>query len=167
MGKAPGRTHVYYSGTPQWAFGAGLSYAQTELSAAHGKAKAAGAPPTIEVAVRNLDAKRATDEVVFLFLVPAAGTVPPSEPAAKMRRTLVAFERVTIAPRGAAAVHFDVRAEAAQLRDAAAFDDCSSWIRIRVGLQRGMRARSAPGRGVPRACRGCARGWDAIWDGAS
>ena len=69
--------------------------------------------------MRNLDAKRATDEVVFLFLVPAAGTVPPSEPAAKMRRTLVAFERVTIAPRGAAAVHFDVRAEAAQLRDAA------------------------------------------------
>ena len=98
---------------------AGLSYAHTELSAAHGKAKAAGAPPTIEVAVRNLDAKRATDEVVFLFLVPAAGTVPPTEPAAKMRRTLVAFERVTIAPRGAAAVKFDVRAEAAQMRDAA------------------------------------------------
>ena len=119
MGKAPGRTHVYYSGTPQWAFGAGLSYARTELSAAHGAPKAAGAPPTIEVAVRNLDAKRATDEVVFLFLVPAAGTVPPTEPAAKMRRTLVAFERVTIAPRGAAAVKFDVRAEAAQLRDAA------------------------------------------------
>ena len=35
MGRRPG-AHVYYSGTPQWAFGAGLSYAQTELSAAHG-----------------------------------------------------------------------------------------------------------------------------------
>jgi len=47
---APGRTHLYYSGTPEFAFGTGLSYSQWQLEPQLQSAAETGAAPIIEIA---------------------------------------------------------------------------------------------------------------------
>jgi hypothetical protein len=113
MGKAPGRTHRYYTGEPQWSFGHGLGYAQTRMTpSAVVVGEPVGGATAISAAVHNADTARAADEVVFLYAVPGAATVPPSEPAAALRRQLVGFTRVgPIAPGGSAAATFSVTAD--------------------------------------------------------
>ena len=94
--------HRYYTGKPQWPFGFGLSYSSTSL-AAHPSADA----HHIDATVTNDDAVRATDEVVFLFVAPARGTLPAGAPAAALRRTLVSFHRIgPIAPGAAVKTTF-------------------------------------------------------------
>ena len=113
MAKPPGRTHRYYTGTPQWPFGFGLAYAATSLRA---RPLVSGA---IEATVANEDATRETDEVVFLFVVPAPGTLPTNVPAAALRRTLAAFERRgRIAPGASATLSFHPTPDMVRLHDA-------------------------------------------------
>ena len=126
MAKPPGRTHRYYTGVPQFAFGYGLSYSRTAL---HAAAKAATATTAaagngaaaVEVSVTNTDATRETDEVVFLYVSAARGTLDADEPAAKRVRALAAFERVgPIAPRGGVAkLRFEITPEMVAVHDAA------------------------------------------------
>jgi beta-glucosidase len=85
------RTYRYYTGTPLWGFGYGLSYTkfkygQVKLSA---ESLQAGDPITATVTVTNAGAV-AGDEVVEAYLkTPQAGGP---------RHSLVAFERVNLAP---------------------------------------------------------------------
>ena len=119
MALAPGRTHRYYTGTAQWPFGAGLSYASTSTRAASTASTTAANAPTIDVAVRNEDAARATDQIVFLYARAVAGTIAASEPAARLRRTLVAFERLgPIAPGATARASFVVTPRMLEVHDA-------------------------------------------------
>ena len=113
MAAPPGRTHRYYTGTPQFAFGHGLSYANTTLRAA---AAADGA--AIAITVTNAHPRRATDEVVMLYAAPRPGTLAATEPAARRLRALAAFERVgPLAPGAAATLRFAVTPEMAQVTD--------------------------------------------------
>ncbi|MEO8777972.1 MAG: glycoside hydrolase family 3 C-terminal domain-containing protein [Rhodanobacter sp.] len=86
-----GRTYRYFTGTPLYPFGYGLSfthfaYSKPTLSAAQ---LAAGQSLNVGVEVRN-DGTRAGDEVVQVYLV------PPQTPLAP-RHALVGFRRVQLA----------------------------------------------------------------------
>ncbi len=86
-----GRTYRYFTGTPLYAFGYGLSYThfayeKPTLSSAQ---LVAGQPLTAGVDVQN-DGKRAGDEVVQVYMV------PPQTPLAP-RHALVGFQRVHLA----------------------------------------------------------------------
>ena len=73
MAAPPGRTHRYYTGTPQFAFGFGLSYAPTALRAHAATATTdeadddggagVGSSDAVVVTVTNQHPTRATDEV--------------------------------------------------------------------------------------------------------
>jgi beta-glucosidase len=83
-----GRTYRYFTGTPLWPFGHGLSYTRFEyaplvLSRAR---LPAGEPLTVGVDVRN-GGDRAGDEVVQAYLEPPTSALAP-------KRALVAFRRI-------------------------------------------------------------------------
>jgi beta-glucosidase len=106
------RTYRYFTGTPAWAFGHGLSYthfvyAEPRLSEA---SIAAGTTLNIAVTVRNAGS-RAGDEVVQAYLLPpdagkAGGFTDPV-----LQRQLAGFRRVNLAPgqSGAATLAIDPR----------------------------------------------------------
>jgi beta-D-xylosidase 4 len=99
MAASPGRTHRYYTGTPQWPFGFGLSYSTFEV------VKSAGARHT----VRNTG-RRTGDAVLFVYSSASRGTVPASAPSSSLLRTLVHFERIgAIAPGESRQVDFMLR----------------------------------------------------------
>ncbi|WP_404338287.1 glycoside hydrolase family 3 C-terminal domain-containing protein [Sphingomonas sp. MMS12-HWE2-04] len=98
------RTYRYFTGTPLWGFGHGLSYTRFDYAGAQAKAGATDAPVTATVRVRNAGA-RAGDEVVQAYLVPPAakgggGTTPV------LQRELVGFRRVALKPGKAATLSF-------------------------------------------------------------
>lgn len=100
------RTYRYFTGTPLYPFGHGLSF--TRFAYARPSATptiAAGATLTIETDVTNTGA-RAGDEVVQLYLIPPAtptgGTVPV------LQRALAGFERVSLAPGETRRVRFTI-----------------------------------------------------------
>ncbi|WP_419804971.1 glycoside hydrolase family 3 C-terminal domain-containing protein [Terriglobus sp.] len=85
------RTYRYYTGTPLWGFGYGLSYTTFQYGAPKlsDATLTAGKPLTVTVPVKNTG-KVASDEVVEAYLK----TPQPDGPA----RSLVAFERVHLNP---------------------------------------------------------------------
>ena len=87
-----GRTYRYFSGTPLYAFGYGLSYASFAYSNLRLSAEKleAGQPLTVEADVRNASGISG-DEVGELYV-----EYPPS-PSAPLR-ALKGFERVHLAP---------------------------------------------------------------------
>ncbi|HEY0333085.1 MAG TPA: glycoside hydrolase family 3 C-terminal domain-containing protein [Stenotrophomonas sp.] len=98
-----GRTYRYYTGTPLYPFGHGLSYTKfdyAKLKLARGQG-AAGEPVEVSVQVRN-SGKVAADEVVQLYLSPVA---PKRERA---QQELRGFERITLAPGQTRDVRFTV-----------------------------------------------------------
>jgi beta-glucosidase len=108
-----GRTYRYFTGTPLYPFGYGLSYttfayADPKLSIASVKA---GAPLTVSGKVRNTGS-RAGDEVVEVYLD------APDVPLAP-RHALVGFERVHLAPGESHRVEFELSPRAMSMVDAA------------------------------------------------
>ena len=94
MAKAPGRTYRYTEpGLVQWPFGHGLSYSRQTFSL-----KLATKAGATEVSVSVHNEGREADAVVLVYLRPKPGAAPPvipsAEPASKLKRWLVHFERV-------------------------------------------------------------------------
>jgi beta-glucosidase len=90
------RTYRFFTGTPLWGFGHGLSYTNFAYRGLTTKAAGTDAPVEVRVTVRNSGA-RAGDEVVQAYLVPPAqkgGSL--TSPA--LQRQLVGFQRVTLTP---------------------------------------------------------------------
>lgn len=85
------RTYQYFSGTPLYPFGYGLSYTQFAFSdlKLSSKKLTAGEPLTVHATIRNTG-KLAGDEVAQLYLTPPKTDVSP-------RLKLIAFRRVHLA----------------------------------------------------------------------
>jgi beta-glucosidase len=91
------RTYRYFTGTPLWGFGHGLSYTRFAYDGAEARSGTTTAPVTVSVRVRN-GGSRAGGEVVQAYLVPpetqgGAGLTTPV-----LQRQLVGFRRVTLEP---------------------------------------------------------------------
>ncbi|MDX7543076.1 hypothetical protein SJ407_26255, partial [Serratia marcescens] len=86
----------YFTGTPLWGFGHGLSYtrfAYDPVQAATGIA--AGDTLNVTATVRNTGA-RDGEEVVQAYLVPPAPAGAPSLTEAVLQRQLVGYSRVAV-----------------------------------------------------------------------
>jgi beta-glucosidase len=106
------RTYRYYTGTPLWGFGYGLSYSTfkwTHLKVSAAALKA-GDSLLVDADVENTS-DRAGDAVSELYLTPPALPTSP-------RLALVGFDRLTLAPHGKQHVHFTVDARALSTVDA-------------------------------------------------
>lgn len=112
MSTAPGRTYRYYTRTPLYPFGFGLSYTSFALSFA--AAPAAQLPATFSITVTNTGG-RAGDEVVMAFFAPL--DVPAGEPAAHVLKQLFDFQRVTVGAGAEAKLAFSVTADQLALTD--------------------------------------------------
>jgi beta-glucosidase len=98
------RTYRFFTGTPLWGFGHGLSYTSFAYAAIGAKGARTTAPVEVRVNVRNRGA-RAGEEVVQAYLVPpAAKGVTFTMPV--LQRQLVAFRRVALAPGKAQTLRF-------------------------------------------------------------
>jgi beta-glucosidase len=107
-----GRTYRYYTGTPLWGFGYGLSYSTfkwTNLKLSTTSLKA-GDPLTVDADVQNTS-DRTGDAVSELYLT------PPTQPSSP-RLALVGFGRLTVAPHARQHVHFVLDARALSTVDA-------------------------------------------------
>lgn len=98
------RTYRYFTGTPLWGFGHGLSYTSFGYTGAKASATTTAAPVTVSVQVANTGA-RAGEEVVQAYLVPPAAkgagfTMPV------LQRALVGFRRVALKPGKNATLRF-------------------------------------------------------------
>jgi len=98
-----GRTYRYFTGTPLYPFGYGLSYTKFSYSklAVPSGAIEAGKPVTVEATVTNTGT-RAGDEVAQLYLA------FPAVPGAPLR-ALRGFERVHLEPGASQIVHFELK----------------------------------------------------------
>jgi hypothetical protein len=103
-------TDRYYSGTPVYPFGRGLSYTSCSLSAdASTVSISSGTKINVTVTVSNIGVgARAADEVVLAFFVPNPDLIPSDEPAAKLKRQLFDFARVHVAAGQSTKVVFEV-----------------------------------------------------------
>ncbi len=119
MQAGPGRSYRYYTGTPLYEFGAGLSYTtfdvkwqedEDEQIVEHGK--------TVTAVITNTGT-RAGDEVVFLYSRPAAETIKLPAPGVTPVpiKQLLAFRRVHLAAGASETVTFDVALEDLALVD--------------------------------------------------
>jgi beta-glucosidase len=98
-----GRTYRYFTGTPLYPFGYGLSYthfAYSEVAVSAGELKA-GESLTVSANVRN-DGSRAGDEVVQVYLDAPASALTP-------RHALVGFRRVHLAAGESQRVSFELK----------------------------------------------------------
>ncbi|MEG8058132.1 glycoside hydrolase family 3 C-terminal domain-containing protein [Sphingomonas sp. 22L2VL55-3] len=91
------RTYRYFTGTPLWGFGHGLSYTDFAYAATKpALSVAAGQPLTVTAKLSNAG-NRAGEEVVQAYLVaPAAKAGGPTTPV--LQRQLVGFGRVALKP---------------------------------------------------------------------
>lgn len=125
-----GRGYRFYTGTPVFAFGFGLSLTTFSLAIvsgpAGGVAFAAEAAPSASAAfvlrVTNTGG-RTGDEVVQAYFEPRD---TPSQPASRLRRQLFGYERVHLAPGASADVAFTVTSATLRLVDRATGDVVST-----------------------------------------
>ena len=114
-----GRTYRYYAGgDEQWPFGWGLSYTNFSLAWAGAPPPAgvtltpASPPLALALRLRN-DGARAGDEVLLLFAEPQPASLAARPPPFTPLRSLVAFERRSLAPGEEAALAFNLSAREA------------------------------------------------------
>ncbi|HEX8938303.1 MAG TPA: glycoside hydrolase family 3 C-terminal domain-containing protein [Sphingomicrobium sp.] len=132
-----GRTYRYFSGTPLWPFGHGLSYTQFSYGPLVVKASGVGAARGIQVEteVRNSGAV-AGDEVAQLYLN------FPDDPGAP-RVALRGFRRLSLKPGEARAIRFDLTP-----RDLSSVTPAGKR-RVLAGAYRVSVGSGQPGTGVP------------------
>lgn len=115
MSRPPGRTHRYFTGTPQFPFGHGLNplttFSLSPLSVSQNK----DSQLEIWTTVTNTG-KRAGDEIVHAFFEPPSD-LPACEPASKLRQQLFGFERVHLKPRESKKVSLKVELGTLQLHN--------------------------------------------------
>ncbi|MDG5487239.1 glycoside hydrolase family 3 C-terminal domain-containing protein [Sphingomonas sp. BGYR3] len=101
------RTYRYFSGTPLWGFGHGLSYSSFGYAAPSGPANLrAGETLTVTARVTN-QGKRTGDEVVQAYLIaPDALNRIGSFNDPVLRHSLVGFQRITLKPGERGTVRF-------------------------------------------------------------
>ncbi|SEM37965.1 beta-glucosidase [Pseudoxanthomonas sp. GM95] len=137
-----GRTYRYFTGTPLYPFGYGLSYTQFGYNAPSVSAAtlAAGQPLRVTVTVRNTGA-RAGDEVAQVYLLPPTGDGTPL-------RSLVGYQRVTLQPGQARTLEFtlDPRALSTVARDGTRAVEAGAYSVFVGGGQPGTDAPGAEAR---------------------
>ncbi len=90
------RTYRYFTGTPLWGFGHGLSYTRFAYAAPRGTASvAAGADLTVETTLTNTGS-RDGEEVVQAYLVPPAPAERPGFTDPVLQRQLIGFRRIAV-----------------------------------------------------------------------
>ena len=95
MTTPPGRTHRYYTGTPQFRFGYGLSYTSFEYSKLAVDSTTVNPCDSVKVTVSvENTGKLAGDEVIQIYLAPPKSSDKPFFPNVQ----LVSFNRVNIKP---------------------------------------------------------------------
>ena len=103
MNAGLGRTYRYFTGTPLYPFGWGLSYTTFNLSWA--APPTPGTPTVFSVSVTNTGSV-AGDEVVLAFF--STNDIPANEPASAIIRQLFDFQRVSLAPGQSTVIDFSV-----------------------------------------------------------
>ncbi|MDR6127714.1 beta-glucosidase [Sphingomonas sp. SORGH_AS802] len=102
------RTYRYFTGTPLWGFGHGLSYATFRYGQPSAPASiAAGQDLTVETEV-SATGPRGGDEVVQAYLVPPAATATPGLTDPVLQRQLVGFRRVSLGQGARTRVRFTI-----------------------------------------------------------
>lgn len=92
MSRPPGRTYRYYTGDPQFEFGYGLNpLTNFRFENVRLECHPSHANVTANISIQNVG-ERAGDEVILVYLVPQE--IPVSEPASKLRKQLLAFQRL-------------------------------------------------------------------------
>jgi len=130
-----GRTYRYFTGTPEYPFGYGLSY--TRFSYGRAIVAGSGNKRTLSVSVTN-SGSREGDEVAELYVTPPAGAGLPL-------RSLKGFQRIHLAPGQSQTVTF-----ALTPRDLA-FADTTGKMRTRKGRYGLWVGGGQPGTGAPGA----------------
>lgn len=112
MSLPPGRTYRYFTGTPLYPFGWGLSYTTFNLSLANSE--------TVYLNISNSNSSTATvsvqnignvlgDEVIQAYF--STDSVPAAAPASVLLKELFDFERVSLAPSEATQLSFTFSAD--------------------------------------------------------
>ena len=122
---SPGRTYMYYTGTPTFAFGHGLSYTDFRLSGLRVAQRSVGASGTIEATARVTNTGSVAGAAT-----PQLYVTTPFAPASAERpaKRLLAFDRVVLEPGKSATVHFS--APASQL---AFLDEATQKMKVDNG----------------------------------
>jgi hypothetical protein len=115
MGKAPGRTYRYYSGSPHFSFGHGINPLMTsKLGKVLMSAKHECPCKEIEVAVSvTNNGSRDGDEIILAYFEPLE--IPHSQPASKLRKQLFEFDRIHLLAGTSLDVKFLLTAKSLQL----------------------------------------------------
>ncbi|MBB5709920.1 glycoside hydrolase family 3 C-terminal domain-containing protein [Sphingomonas xinjiangensis] len=98
------RTYRFFTGTPLWGFGHGLSYTSFTYDALTAKAGGTTTPVDVSVRVRNSGA-RAGEEVVQAYVVPPA-VKGSTMTTPVLQRELAGFRRVDLKPGKASTLRF-------------------------------------------------------------
>ncbi|WP_342250513.1 glycoside hydrolase family 3 C-terminal domain-containing protein [Sphingomonas sp. OTU376] len=102
------RTYRFFTGTPLWGFGHGLSYTSFAYDQLTAKAGSTAAPVEVTVRVRNSGA-RPGEEVVQAYLVPPASKARGTGMTTPvLQRELVGFQRVSLKPGKAGTLRFSL-----------------------------------------------------------
>ncbi|EIZ78368.1 glycosyl hydrolase family 3 N terminal domain protein [Novosphingobium sp. Rr 2-17] len=97
------RSYRYFTGTPLWGFGHGLSYTNFGYDAPKAVATGIGDPVSVTVTVHNTGV-RAGEDVVQAYVVPPTIEPEPIMTQAVLQRQLAAFQRIALAPGQARAI---------------------------------------------------------------
>ena len=105
MSKSPGRTYKYFTGTPLFEFGSGMTYSKMSMKC--NTTAASGVSMKIECQVTNLKESPSGDEVLMVYHSVSDAIRSAAKHPVPMKE-LIDFERVTVAKDETATVSFTV-----------------------------------------------------------